>query len=91
MWEVRSDLIEILERYGDNKYLIYRKILQLKNYLLLSEEKKFTAEIPSRHEPMLLNNLFESCYLKVKRRRKITEPLKIEFMGKIMFLIIVYK
>ena len=70
--------------------LYIEKFYNLKT-LLLSEEKKFTAEIPSCHEPMLLDNLFESCYLKVKRRRKITEPLKIEFMGKIMFLIIVYK
>ena len=30
VWEVRSDLIEILERYGHNKYYIYRKICQFK-------------------------------------------------------------
>ena len=26
VWEVRSDVIEILERHGHNKYYIYRKI-----------------------------------------------------------------
>ena len=26
VWEVRPDLIEILERHGHNKYYIYRKI-----------------------------------------------------------------
>ena len=34
--EVRPDIIEILERHGDDKYCILGKILQFKNYLLLS-------------------------------------------------------
>ena len=40
VWEVRPELTEILERHGDDKYHIFRKIIQFKNYLLLSEEKK---------------------------------------------------
>ena len=31
-WDVRLDLTEILERHGDNKYYIYRKICQFKNF-----------------------------------------------------------
>ena len=89
VWEVRPDLTEILERH-DDKCHIFRKIIQFKNYLLLSEEKKFTAKIPSRCEATLLDDLSKSGYLKIKRRRKITEPLKCEFMDKIMFLITVF-
>ena len=89
VWEVRPDLTEILERHHD-KCHIFRKIIQFKNYLLLSEEKKFTAKIPSRCEATLLDDLSKSGYLKIKRRRKITEPLKCEFMDKIMFLITVF-
>ena len=89
--EVRPDLIEILERDGDDKCCIFRKILQFKNYLLLSEEKKFTAEIPSHREATLLEDLSKSCYFKVKRRRKITKPLKSEFMDEIMFLVTAFK
>ena len=91
VWEVRPNLIEILERHGDNKYCFFRKILQFKNWLLLSEENKFTAEIPSHPKATLLEDLSKSCYLKVKRRRKITEPLKSEFMDEIMFLVTVFK
>ena len=91
VWEVKPDLIEILESHGDDKYLIFRKIVQFENYLLLSEEKRCTAEISSHREATLLDDLRKSCYLKVKRRRKITEPLKIEFMDEIMFLITVFK
>ena len=69
MREVRPDLIEILERHSDDKYHIFRKILQFKNYLLSSEEKKFTGEIPSHCEATLLDDLSKSYYLKVKRRK----------------------
>ena len=89
--EVRPDLIEISERHGNDKYRIFRKILKLKNYLLISEEKKFTAKIPSCREVTLLDDLSKSCYLKVKRRRKIAEPLTSEFMDEIMFFVTVFK
>ena len=47
VWEVRPDLTEILERFGHNKYYIYRSICQFKNYLLLMKEKCYTVQIPS--------------------------------------------
>ena len=72
VWEVRSDLIEILERYGHNKCYIYRKICQFKNYLLLRKEKCYTVEIPSKHEHSLLEDLSKACFVKTKTRTKIT-------------------
>ena len=33
VWEVRPDLIEILERHGHNKYYTYRKIFRFKNLI----------------------------------------------------------
>ena len=89
VWGVRSDLIEMLERHGDDKYCIFWKILVQKLPFII-RRKKFTAEIPSCREAMLLDDLSKSCYLKVKRRRKITEPLRSEFMEE-MFLLTVYK
>ena len=90
VWEVRPDLIEILERYGHNKCYIYRKICQFKNYLLLTKEKCYTVEIPSKHEHTLLEDISKVYSKKTKTRTKITEPLNSEFDDKIMFCTTVY-
>ena len=90
VWEVRPDLTEILERHGHNKYYIYRKICQFKNHLLLTQEKCYTVEIPSKYEHALLEDISKVCFIKTKRR-KITQPLNSEFDDEIMFLITVYK
>ena len=66
------------------------KLYSLKTTFYYQKKKKVTAKIPSRCEATLLEDLSKSCYLKVKRRRKITEPKKCEFMDQIMFLITVF-
>ena len=91
VWGVRPDLIEILERCGHDKCYIYRTICHFKNYLLLTKEKCYTVEIPSKHEHALLENTSKVCFIKIKTKTKITEPLNSKFDNEIMFLITVYE
>ena len=44
------DLEEIVKRYRHNHFYIYRKLCQIKNWLIVSDKNKFTAEILSRKE-----------------------------------------
>ena len=57
----------------------------------MTKEKYCTAEIPSKHEHTLLEDISKACFIKTKTRTKITEPLNSEFDDEIMFLITVYR
>ena len=53
IWENLVDLEEIVERHGNNPFFIYRKHSQIKNFLVLCENKKITIEIPSKKEDIM--------------------------------------
>ena len=55
------------------------------------QEKCYTVETPSKYEHTLLEDISKACFIKAKRRRKITVHLNSEFDDEIMFLITVYK
>ena len=42
----------------------------MKNWLILSEKIKLTAEIPSREENVFLREMSKSCFLKVIKQKK---------------------
>ena len=84
VWEIRPDLIEIFERYGHNKYYIYRKLCQFKN-LRLTKEKCYTVEIPSKHKHTLLEDISKACFIKTKAIAKITEPINSKLDNEIIF------
>ena len=93
-YEVEDWLInleEIVEQHGHNHFYIYRKLCQIKNWLIVSDKNKFTAEIPSRKEHIFLKELIRSCVLTITKRRKLAAPLRSEFDNEIMFTVIVYK
>ena len=46
-------LEKILEQHGQNHFYIYRTFCQIKNWLIVSDNNKSTAKIPSRKEHIL--------------------------------------
>ena len=91
VWERLADLEEIVKRHGHDNFYIYRRVCQIKNWLTLSENIKFTAEILSREENIFLRERSNSCSLKVIKRTKITAPLQSDYDDKIMFTMILCK
>ena len=56
-----------MEQHGYNRFYIYIyiEICQIKNWLILSKEKKYTIEVPSKKEHIFLRELSKTCYIKV--------------------------
>ena len=50
IWENLMNLEEIKEKQENKPFFIYRKFSQIKNFMLLCENKKFTIEIPGNKE-----------------------------------------
>ena len=69
----------------------YRKICQIKNWLILSEEKKNTIEVLSNKELIFLREPSKTCYIKVIKQTKLVAPLLRESDDEIIFTIAVYK
>ena len=49
----------------NSTFHLYRKLCQIKNRLILSEEKKFSIEIPSKKEHTFLREICRACFIKV--------------------------
>ena len=45
---------ETVEPDGNDPFFIYRKLCQIKNFMVLCENKKLTVEIPSKKEHIFL-------------------------------------
>ena len=43
---------------------------KVKNFLIVSDNKKFTAEIPMEEERDFLEELNKACYIKITKRKK---------------------
>ena len=52
-----SDLKELIKNHGNKPFYIFRYILLKKNYLICSENGGYTAEIQTRSEHHLLEDL----------------------------------
>ena len=50
----------------------------------------YTIEVSSGREHMILNKLQKACYIQVKKRRVVKEPLNNEFADEIFFTINVF-
>ena len=48
----------------------------------------YTIEVPSRREHLLLDRLQKACYIQVKKRRVVKEPINSEFNDEIFFIIV---
>ena len=67
----------------------YGKFCQIKNFMVLCENKKFTVEIPSKKEHIFLRDLSKKCFVKVIKRIKLTAPQWGEYDNETMFTVIV--
>ena len=60
---------EILIEKGRQEFYIFRYIAEVKNFLLTSENNKFTMEVPTVRERTFMEDLNRKCYLKILKRR----------------------
>ena len=82
---------ETVEQHGNDPFFIYRKLCQIKHFMVLCENKKLTVEIPSKKEHIFLSELPKKCFVKVIKRTKSTAPLRSEYDDEIMFTVIFYR
>ena len=88
--EKHSNNIKEILNHGNKPFYIYRYILFVKNFLLLSKAVMYTIKVPSWREHIFLDKLQKACYIQVKKRRVVKEPLNSEFADEIFFTINVF-
>ena len=85
-----QNLKEIFKNHGNQPFYVFRYISFVKNFLLLLKSEVYTIEVPSRREHMFLDKLQKACYIQVKKRRVVKEPINSEFNVKGFFTINVF-
>ena len=50
IWENLTDLEETVKQHRNKPFFIYRKLSQIKNFMLICENKKFMIKKPSKKE-----------------------------------------
>ena len=58
-----------------------------KNFLIVPKNGMFTIEVPSPREYHFLEDLKKKCYIQVKKRRVVEEPLNSKYLNKIYFTV----
>ena len=86
-----SDLKELIKNHDVELFYIFRYILLVKNYLICSKNIAYTAEIPSRREHHLLEDIKNKLFIKVKNRKVVEEPVESKYLNEIYLTIAVYK
>ena len=81
-----DNLKEIFKRHGNQPFYVFRYILFVKNFLILSKSGMYTIEVPS-----FLDRLQKACFMVVKKRRTDKATLNSEFADEIYFTINVFK
>ena len=92
-WKKKKDfdnLKQIFKNHGNKPFNVFRYISFVKNFLLLSESGMYTIEVPSRREHLFLDRLQKACYIQVKKRRVVKEPINSEFNDEIFFMIVFF-
>ena len=85
-----NNIKKILKNHGNKPFYIYRYILFVKNFLLLSKAGMYTIEVASWIEHIFLDKLQKSCYMQLKKRRTVKEPLLSEHVDEIYLAINVF-
>ena len=67
--EEEDEIKKILIEKGHKKFYIFRYISKVKNFLILSNNLKFTIEVPTVEERDFLEDLNKACYIKIIKRR----------------------
>ena len=84
-WEKKhfDNLKQIFKNHGNKPFFVFGYISFVKNFLLLSKSGMYTIEVPSRREHIFLDRLQKACYIQVKKRRVVKEPINSEFNDEI--------
>lgn len=64
-----EEIKKILIEKGRKEFYIFRYIAKVKNFLITSENNKFTMEVPTVKERHFMEDLNRKCYLKILKRR----------------------
>ena len=86
-----DEMKELIKNHGNEPFYIFRYMSFLKNFLILSKNGMFTIEVPSRREYYFLEDLKKKCYIQVKKRRVVEEPLNSEYLNEIYFTVNVFR
>ena len=64
-----DEIKKILIEKGRKEFYIFRYMAKVKNFLLTSENNKFTMEVPTVRERTFMEDLNKKCYIKIIKRR----------------------
>ena len=67
--EEEEEIKKILIKKGYKKFYIFRYIAKVKNFLIVSNNLKFTIELPTVEEREFLEDLDKACYIKIAKRK----------------------
>ena len=67
--EEEEEIKKILIKKGYKKFYIFRYIAKVKNFLIVSNNLKFTIELPTVEEREFLEDLDKACYIKITKRK----------------------
>ena len=85
-----DELKEVIKNHGNEPFYIFPYMSFFKNFLIVSKNGMFTIEVPSRREYHFLEDL-KKCYIQVKKRRVVEEPLNSKYLNEIYFTVHVFK
>ena len=68
--EEEEEIKKILIEKGYKKFYIFRYIAKVKNFLIVSNNLKFTIEVPTVEQRDFLEDLNKACFIKITKRRK---------------------
>ena len=77
-----DNLKQIFKNHDNKPFYVFRYISFVKNFLLLSKSGMYTIQVPSRREHIFLDRLQKACYIQVKKRRVVKEPINSDSMMK---------
>ena len=67
--EEEEEIKKILIEKGYKKFYIFRYIAKVKNFLIVSNNLKFTIEVPTVEQRDFLEDLNKVCYIKIIKRK----------------------
>ena len=67
--EEEEEIKKILIEKGYKRFYIFWYIAKVKNFLIVSNNLKFTIEVPTVEERDFLEELNKACYIKIIKRK----------------------
>ena len=67
--EEEEEIKKILIEKGYKKFYIFRYIAKVKNFLIVSNNLKFTIEVPTVEQIDFLEDLNKACHIKIIKRK----------------------